>query len=238
MSRFDIQKCWTVNIFECWTVDHSAFSNDECHVTALRPIGQLVRWACIIILNDTRWPCDGWCVQYGPLWLPRALMLKLGCDVVAMTTGRIQQHAATLVLDTTRCASALPGTCHSVLFRSRPRSDVWPQRGLTHTHTHLTALCLWLSGWAGTRKVKLIWILLKQETVSGSGISWVVCKSAPRSRQITTPAPQHSVFYRPDALPAAQPTASKHWMTYTMDTLSPFIPVLWHSEFCHSGMAR
>jgi len=32
----------------------------------------------------------------------------------------------------------------------------------------------------------------------------------PRSRQITTPAPHHSVFYRPDALPAAQPSASKH----------------------------
>ena len=30
-------------------------------------------------------------------------------------------------------------------------------------------------------------------------------------RQVTTPAPHHSVFYRPDALPAAQPTASKHW---------------------------
>jgi len=27
-----------------------------------------------------------------------------------------------------------------------------------------------------------------------SGISWAVCKSAPRSRQITTPAPHHSVF--------------------------------------------
>ena len=64
--------------------------------------------------------------------------------------------------------------------------------------------------WAGTRKVKPIWILLKQETVSGSGISWAVWKSAPHSRQITTPAPHHSVFYRPDALPAAQPTASKH----------------------------
>jgi len=50
----------------------------------------------------------------------------------------------------------------------------------------------------------------QQQTVSGSGISWAVCKSAPRSRQITTPAPQHSVFYRSDALPAAQPTASKH----------------------------
>jgi len=26
----------------------------------------------------------------------------------------------------------------------------------------------------------------------------------------TMPAPHHSVFYRPDALPVAQPTASKH----------------------------
>ena len=46
----------------------------------------------------------------------------------------------------------------------------------------------------GTRKVKPIWILLEQETVSGSGISWAICKSAPRSRQITTPASHHSVF--------------------------------------------
>ena len=43
--------------------------------------------------------------------------------------------------------------------------------------------------------------------VSGSGINWAICKSAPRSRQITMPAPHHSGFYRPDALPAAQPTA-------------------------------
>ena len=41
---------------------------------------------------------------------------------------------------------------------------------------------------------KPIRILLKQETVSGSGISWAICKSAPSSRQITTPAPHHSVF--------------------------------------------
>jgi len=47
--------------------------------------------------------------------------------------------------------------------------------------------------------------------VSDSGISWAICKSAPHSRQTTTPVPHHSVFYRPDALPAAQPTASKHW---------------------------
>ena len=75
----------------------------------------------------------------------------------------------------------------------------------------LTALFPWLPRWAGTRKVKPIWILLKQETVSGSGIRWDICKSAPSSREKTMPAPHHSVFYRLDALPAAQPTASKHW---------------------------
>ena len=64
----------------------------------------------------------------------------------------------------------------------------------THTHTHLTVLFPGLPGWAGARKVKPIWSLMKQETVSGSGISWAICKSAPCSRQITTPAPHHSVF--------------------------------------------
>ena len=81
----------------------------------------------------------------------------------------------------------------------------------THTHPRLTALCPGLPGWAGTRKVKPIWILLEQQTVSRSGISWAICKSAPRFRQITMPAPHHSFFYRPDALPDAKPTASKHW---------------------------
>ena len=37
--------------------------------------------------------------------------------------------------------------------------------------------------------------------MSGSGISWAICKSAPLCRQITMPALHHSVFYRPDALP-------------------------------------
>jgi len=43
---------------------------------------------------------------------------------------------------------------------------------VTHTHTRLTALFPGLPRWAGARKVKPICILLKQETVSGSGISW------------------------------------------------------------------
>jgi len=88
--------------------------------------------------------------------------------------------------------------------------EIYTKQRNTHTHPFNgplsgTTRVSWYN-----RKVKPIWILLQQETVSGSGISWAIYKSAPRSRQITTPAPHHSVFYRPDALPAAQPTASKY----------------------------
>ena len=78
------------------------------------------------------------------------------------------------------------------------------------TYTRLTALCPGLPGWAGTRKVKSIWILLKQET------EWQwqqlgrmqVCTSLQTDNHASTPPLS---FYRPDALPAAQPTASKNW---------------------------
>ena len=60
----------------------------------------------------------------------------------------------------------------------------WLRVYIYNTNTCLTAFFPGLPGWAGTRKVKPIWILLKKETVSGSGISWAICKSAPRSRQM------------------------------------------------------
>jgi len=80
--------------------------------------------------------------------------------------------------------------------REMPSKIAHFRGGILPPHTHLMALCQGLPRWAGTKKVKPIWILLRQETVSGtgSGISWTICKSAPRSRQITTPAPHHSVF--------------------------------------------
>ena len=121
-----------------------------------------------------------------------------------VTTGTAQLAA----LHSASCKRANAGPCDRQL--TPPQSTlIFPSLTpllLTHTHT----LCLGLPKWAGTRKVKPNWILLKQETVSGSGISWVICKSAPRSRQITMPAPHDSVFYSLDAVPAAQPTASKH----------------------------
>ena len=82
----------------------------------------------------------------------------------------------------------------------------------THTHTYqfngplfATARVSWY------QKGETSLDFTDEETVSGSGIGWAICKSAPRSRQITMPAPCRSVFYRPDALPADQPTVSKHW---------------------------
>ena len=64
---------------------------------------------------------------------------------------------------------------------------------VTHTHLFYGALSrtIWVSWY---QKGKTIWILLKQEIVSGSGISWAICKSAPCSKQITMPTPHHSVF--------------------------------------------
>ena len=102
----------------------------------------------------------------------------------------------------------------------------------THTHIHLTALFPGLPGWASTRKVKPIWILLKQETVSGSGISWAMCKSASRSRQITTPAPHCSVFFTGQMpfLPPNQQRQSMHANRDNFDSIS-FL-------FCHYPSLR
>ena len=107
----------------------------------------------------------------------------------------------------------------------------------THTHTRLTALCPGLPRWAGTRKVKPIWILLEQETVSGSGISWAIFKSAPRSRQITMPAPHHSVFtgWMPFLLPNQQCQSTKGNFIqlnaiYTMVVFTAILQLSWVSQ--------
>jgi len=72
--------------------------------------------------------------------------------------------------------------------------DICLRQIMIITTPRLTAFYLGLPGWAGTRKVKPNWILLKQDTVSGSGIIWAICKSAPHPRQITTPAPTTQFF--------------------------------------------
>ena len=53
----------------------------------------------------------------------------------------------------------------------------------------------------------------------GSGVSWAICKSAPRPRQITMPAPHHSVFtgWMPFLPPSqqCQSTEGSHEASYS-----------------------
>jgi len=75
---------------------------------------------------------------------------------------------------------------------------------MTHTHIHPFYGPLdFVQDYPVESVPEPILILLKQETVGGSGFNWAICKSALHPRQITTPAPHHSIFSRPDALLAA-----------------------------------
>ena len=76
------------------------------------------------------------------------------------------------------------------------------------THTPVQQPFVWdYPGEPVPERQKPIWILLKQETVKGSGISRDICKSAPRSRQVTMPAPHRSVFLQAGC-PSCCPTNS------------------------------
>ena len=127
--------------------------------------------------------------------------------------------------DASAVRTSLRGACYTLhgcmdaptsqpALRLRYSHNATDDHDTIHTHnTHTHAFSGPLSRTTRVsrhQKGKPMWIFVKQETESGSGINWAICKPAHRSRQITTTAPHRSVFYRPDALPVAQPTASKH----------------------------
>jgi len=72
-------------------------------------------------------------------------------------------------------------------------------------YTRLMALFPGLPRWAATRKVKPILILLKQETVSGSSISWAICKSAPHSHQTDNHASTSPLSFFTGRMPFLSP---------------------------------
>jgi len=87
--------------------------------------------------------------------------------------------------------------CVCTIMREQWKISIYTWITHTHTHTHTQTFNSPLSGtiWVSRyQKGKPIWILLKQETVSGSSISWVICKSAPHSREITTQHPTSQFF--------------------------------------------
>jgi len=62
----------------------------------------------------------------------------------------------------------------------------------------------------------------------GSGISWTICKqSAPRSRQITTPTPHHSMFTgrMPFLTPNQQRQSTEGTVKERERVVNPFDPM-------------
>ena len=84
--------------------------------------------------------------------------------------------------------------------------------GITHTHTH--TLNSPLSGTTQVSRYQKGKTSLDFTGARDSEWQWhqlghmQVCNSLQTDNHASTPP--HSVFYRPDALPAAQPTVSKH----------------------------
>ena len=83
---------------------------------------------------------------------------------------------------------------------------------LLYTHTRLTTFFSRTTWVSRHQKGKVFWILLKQEMM---GWEWqqldhmqIICTTLQTDNHTSTPSLN---FYRPDALPGAQPTVSKHW---------------------------
>jgi len=66
------------------------------------------------------------------------------------------------------------------------------------------------------QKRRTILDLLEQEKVSGGGITWAICKSAPRLRQITMPTP--TTQFLQAGCPSCRPTNSVKALKAIMKT--------------------
>ena len=112
---------------------------------------------------------------------------------------------------TNRSFGNITEKCAEAAWMARQLTLIDGERVYCNIHTHPFYRPLhFVQDYPGEPVPKPIWILLKQDTVSGSSISWAIYKFPPHHRLITIPAPHHSVFYRPDALPVTKPTASNH----------------------------
>jgi len=91
-----------------------------------------------------------------------------------------------------------------------PSFEFWAPSPHNHHHNHFTALFPGLSGWASARRDWELLDFMVQGTISrGRHTDHPAGRHSIRTKQC--PPPPTPIFYSPDALPAAQPTVSKHW---------------------------
>jgi len=127
----------------------------------------------------------------------------------------------------------------------------------TH-HNRFTALFLGPTGWAGARR-ELLDFMVQEEINRGRHTDHPAGRHSIWTNQCPPPPSLH-IFNRPDALPAAQPTVSKHWRQLThsdyektlefsstvLPAPSPYLTILieipmkqnWHSESCRKTRTK
>ena len=86
--------------------------------------------------------------------------------------------------------------------------DKW-SKAPKHTHNRFTAFFLGPPGCASARR-ELLDFIMQGKINRGRHTDHSAGRHSIRTNQCPPPPSPH-IFYRPDALPAAQPTASKHW---------------------------
>jgi len=90
-----------------------------------------------------------------------------------------------------------------------------------YTHNSFTALFPGPPGWAGARR-ELLDFMVQRKINRGRHTDHPAGCHSIRSNQCPLPPSPH-IFYGPDALPAAQPTVSKHWRQFDTKLNTHFI---------------
>ena len=106
-----------------------------------------------------------------------------------------------------------------------------------HHHHHFTGNCdkiilsLCFNGYFPGEAGLAGFIEAKDDGGGGDNWSYKTCKAPIKS---SPPTNQHAVFFRPDVLPVAQPTVSKHWRErikwFSSLTITQCPSVPWHCQ--------
>jgi len=102
-----------------------------------------------------------------------------------------------------------------------------------HHHNHFTALFPGPPGSAGAR-TELLDFMVQWKINRGRHTDYPAECHSIRANQCPPPPSLH-VFYRPDALPAAQPTVSKHWRHHSTLQHLTRTATQWQSTAAQSG---
>jgi len=139
----------------------------------------------------------------------------------------------TAVVVASKAASAALSTAKDVYYTLQARNEVPMHLLNTHTHPFYSPVdFVW--DYPGEPVPEPIWILLKQETVSGTGISWAIRKSAPRPRQIPRQHPTTHFFTgQMPFLPPHQQHQSTECIMHLLKVAKNIAKKLWVCNVVH-----